>query len=114
MVVGFYKGALRTETGADVAVSWAETGFGMTARVAGADELLHEFNADQLIAAEPIATLELPGLDRDGIEIIVRAVLEGRYLDMPGVKGKGDALLFILVNEALHRLAEIAKDDDEQ
>ncbi len=49
-----------------------------------------------------MTTLDLPGLDREGVEVITGNILKGGYLDMPGVKGKGEAVLFMLVNEALH------------
>ena len=113
MVVTFYKGVLRTETGAEVAVSWVETDFGVTALVSGTDELVHELKLEQITDVEPIITLDLPGLDREGVEVVIDNILKGGYLDMPGVKGKGEAVLFILVNETLHRLAEIAKDENE-
>ena len=113
MMVTFYKGTLRPETGAEVAVSWAETDFGVTALVSGSDELVHEPKLEQVTDVEPVTTLDLSGLDREGVEVVIDNILKGGYLDMPGVKGKGEAVLFILVNEALHRLAEIARDDDE-
>jgi hypothetical protein len=113
MVVTFYKGVLRTETGTEVAVSWAETDFGVTALDSGSDELVHELKLEQIADVAPVTTLDLPGLDRDGVEVIVDNILKGGYLDMPGVKGKGEAVLFILVNEAIHELAEIAEDEKE-
>jgi hypothetical protein len=113
MMVTFYKGTLRTETGAEVAVSWAETDFGVTALISGSDELVHDLKSEQIADVEPVTTLDLPGLDREAVEVIIGNILKGGYLDMPGVKGKGEAVLFILVNEALHRLAEIAKDENE-
>jgi hypothetical protein len=114
MIVTFHKGTLRKKDGADVAVSWAETDFGVTALLSGSDELVHELDMEQMTAVESVATLDLPGLDREAIDVIVESILKGGYLDMPGVKGKGEAVLFILVNEALHQLAEIAKYDDEE
>jgi hypothetical protein len=113
MMVTFYKGALRTETEAEVAVSWAESDFGVTALVTGSDELVHELKLEEIADVEPVTTLDLTGLDREGVEVIVGNILKGGYLDMPGVKGKGEAVLFILVNEALHQLAEIAEDENE-
>jgi len=113
-MVTFYKGALRTETGAEVAVSWAETDFGVTALVTGSDELVHELKLEQIIEVEPVTKLDLPGLDWQEVEVITGNILKGGYLDMPGVKGKGEAVLFILVNEALHRLSEIAEDENEE
>jgi hypothetical protein len=113
MMVTFYKGTLRTETGAEVAVSWAESDFGVTALVTGSDELVHKLRLKQIADVEPVTTLDLGGLDREGVEVITGNILKGGYLDMPGVKGKGEAVLFILVNEALHRLSEIAEDENE-
>jgi hypothetical protein len=113
MIVNFYKGALRTETGAEVTVSWAETDFGVTALVAGSDELVHELDVERLAASELITRIDLPGLDREGIETVTGNILKGGYLDMPGVKGKGEAVLFVLLNEAIHELAEIARDENE-
>jgi hypothetical protein len=114
MIVTFYKGTLRTKDRADAAASWAETDFGVTVLVSGSDELVHELDMEQMAAVESLATLDLPGLDREGIEVIVANILKGGYLNLPGVKGKGEAVLFILVNEAIHRLAEIAKEENEE
>jgi hypothetical protein len=113
MIVNFYKGTLRKESEVDLGVSWAETDFGVTALVSGSDELVPELKLEQITDVESVTTLDLPGLDRGGVEVIVENILKGRYLSMPGVKGKGEAVLFILVNEALHQLAEIAKDVNE-
>jgi hypothetical protein len=113
MLVTFYKGTLRTDTGCDIAVSWAETDAGVTALVSGSDELIRELDLEQISTVEPVAVFDLPGLDREGVEVIVGSILKGKYLDMPGVKGKGEAVLFVLVNEALHQLAEIAAEENE-
>jgi hypothetical protein len=114
MIVTFYKGTFRKKDRADVAVCWAETDFGVTALLSGADELVRELDMEQIAAVESVVALDLPELDREGIDVIVESILKGRYLDMPGVKGKGEAVLFILVNEAIHRLAEIAKEENEE
>jgi hypothetical protein len=113
MIVTLYKGALRTETGTEVAISWAETDFGLTALVSGSDELVHELQLEQIANIEVVTTLDLPGLDREGVEVIAGSILKGGYLDMPGVKGKGEAVLFVLLNEAIHELVEIAEDEKE-
>ncbi len=114
MMVNFYKGTVTTKTGIEVSVSWAETDSGVSALVSGSDELVHELDEKQVTVVEPMASLDLPGLDSEGIAVIVGNILRGGYLDMPGVKGKGEAVLFMLVNEAIHRLAEIAKDENEE
>jgi hypothetical protein len=113
MIVTFYKGALRTETGDEVAISWAETDFGLTALISGSDKLVHELDVERLAASELITRIDLPGLDREGFEVIAGSILKGGYLDMPGVQGKGEAVLFVLLNEAIHELGEIAKDENE-
>lgn len=113
MIVTFYQGTLRGETGAELAVSWAETDFGVTALVSGSDELIHGLTVDHITLVEPVTTLDLPGIDREGIDVIVGDILKGGYLDMPGVRGKGEAVLFILVNEAIHRLSEIAEHESD-
>jgi len=113
MIVTFYKGSLRTETGNEVAISWAETDFCVTALVSGSDELVHELKLGQIANIEVVTTLDLPGLDREGVEVIAGNILKGGYLDMPGVKEKGDAVLFVLLNEAIQELGEIAKDENE-
>ena len=51
-----------------------------------------------------ITSLDLTGLDEDSTRTIVRNILQGDYLEKPGVRGKGDAVLFMLVNEAIHVL----------
>jgi hypothetical protein len=114
MIVTFYKGTLRTKDRADVATFWAETDFGVTGLPSGSDELVHELDMKQMTAVDPVVTLDLPGLDCERMDVIVESILKGGYLDMPGVKGKGEAVLFILVNEAIHRLAEIAKEENEE
>jgi hypothetical protein len=114
MLVTFYKGALRTKDGSEIAVSWAETDFGVMGLASGSEDLVHEIDTGQITVIEPIAAFDLPGLDSEGVEVVVGSILKGKYLDMPGVKGKGEAVLFVLVNEALHQLAEIAKYNYEE
>jgi hypothetical protein len=113
MRVIFHKGLLRTDTGEQVAVTWAEMDFGVIALVAGAKELIRELDIAQITVAEAVISLDLPGLDQEGIEMIAGSILSGGYLDMPGVEGKGEAVLFVMVNEAVHRLNQIVEEEEE-
>lgn len=56
----------------------------------------------------PVTLLDLPGLDRESLEFFLDVILEGGYLARPGVSGNGEAIIFVVVNEALHVLDEVA------
>ena len=112
MRVDFSSGILRGERDADYATSWAKTPFGMMVPARDEEGLLQVFDELRIVSEELIASVDLPGLDRVHLEEIVRSVLQGGYLARPGIKGKGDALIFALVNEALHRLAQIAREEE--
>jgi len=111
MQIDFLRGTIHVKSGEGVleqVVYWASTPFGVDAALQGSEETLDHFDPDQALGSELITTLDLTGLDTEGALLIVRAILTGGYLDRPGVKHKGDAVLFVLVNEALHAL-----EDDE-
>jgi hypothetical protein len=65
-----------------------------------------------IVREELITTCELPGLDREGMETIVSNILERGYLERQGVHSKGEAVLFLLINEAIHAMEEIAHKED--
>lgn len=111
MRVVFSKGMLRGERESEYPASWAETPFGIMSLVPGDEQALQLVDEERIVSGESIAEVELPGLDRDHIEEIVRSVLAGGFLDKPGIKGKGDAVIFALVNEALHRMTQISADE---
>jgi hypothetical protein len=111
MQVVFSKGVLQSELGSEYPASWARTPFGIMSLVPGEDEALEFMEEARVVSEKPIAKVDLPGLDRDHIDEIVRSVLAGGFLDKPGIEGKGDAVIFALVNEALHRLDQIAADE---
>ena len=111
MWVVFFKGVLQGERGIEYPASWAKTPFGIMTLVLGDDEALQLVDEERIVSEELIAEVDLPGLDRDHLEEIVRSVLAGGFLDKPGIKGKGDAVIFALVNEALHRMTQIAADE---
>jgi len=109
--VQFCKGILEREPGQEVTATWAVTPFGIVAATAGANPELLAVRPEQVIATETITSLELPGLDQEGMEAIVVNILQGRYLEKPGIEDKGEAILFVLVNEAIHELERLRADE---
>lgn len=104
MKVVFFQGLMRHSTGKQVPAQWAQTPFGIMGIDEGDETDLRILDSTSLEPLEEIAVVDLTGLDREGVEVIVLNILSGNYLDKPGVKGGGDAVLFILVNEALQVL----------
>ena len=112
MRVDFYKGEIvRDKTGPKIAY-WAKTPHNVVAQIGDETELLEDLNQAKIVSEELITSLNLPGLDRAGIETIVTSILRGGYLTKPGVKDKGEAVLFILANEAIHELESIEADEN--
>jgi hypothetical protein len=72
---------------------------------------LQTVTAESIIDSEIIASIDLEGLDEAALRFVVRSILRKGHLSKPGVKGKGDAVLFVLVNEALHDLESLKEDD---
>ena len=110
MIVTFFTGTVRTHQGEARAASWANTPFGAMLLVSG-EEHAQGKEAVDVVTEDLVTTCELPGIDRPGMETIVSNILEGRFLERSGVQGKGDAVLFLLVNEAIHALEEIARKE---
>ncbi len=65
-----------------------------------------------IVQADEIATLELPGLGREDLDVLITNILTGGYLDKPGVRSAGEAVLYILVNEAIHQLKELSVNSE--
>lgn len=112
MIVRFCKGLLEREPGQEVTAAWAVTPFGIIAVTAGANPELLAVRPEQVIATEPVTSLDLPGLDQEGMEAIVMNILRGRYLEKPGIEDKGEAILFVLVNEAIHELERLRENEE--
>jgi len=107
MHVTFYKGAIeiRGNSGpGKLVVYWAVAREEVFAVSGPSYEPLADFDPGQAIESEFITELDLTGVDREGLVTMVENILTGGYLDKPGVKGKGEAVLYILVNEALQAL----------
>jgi hypothetical protein len=113
MLVDFYKGAL--EVGGSSGpqkhvVYWAAVSEEIFAVSAPAYEPIVDFDPAQAVEVDFITDLDLAGVDREGLVTLVGNILTGGYLDKPGVKGKGEAVLYILVNEALQALVPEPED----
>lgn len=109
MRVDFFKGIWGRGDGAerqDLVVYWAVTPGRIFACSGPSCDPLSDFDPAKASDAELITALDLTGVDDDNLATIVERILQGGYLDRPGVKGKGEAVLYIIVNEALHALKE--------
>jgi len=111
MIVSFFTGTLASPSGEPRDAVWARTPFGVTVWRPGDEQAALAERID-IVHEELITTCELPGLDREGMETIVSNILTRGYLEKPGVYGKGEAVLFLLVNEAIHILEEIARKEN--
>ncbi|MBI5250285.1 MAG: hypothetical protein HY912_12390 [Desulfomonile tiedjei] len=109
MLVRFWRGIIR-KTSKEIRAFWAESDFGITVFIQGG-EFVQSGEPYEIAAGELMTSLELPGLEREDIEFLIQRILEGGYLEKPGVKGKGDAILYMLVNEALHTLTKLSDVD---
>ncbi len=113
MKVDFYTGILRTKTGDEVVAYWAHTDAGVTAILDSAEETFPISNQSEILKKELITSLDLLDLDQDSVQAIISTILKRGYLKKPGIKDKGEAVLFVLVNEALHELEEIARSEED-
>ena len=112
MEVRFYRGLVRQEDRANVQSVWAEAPFGIMCLADRTGDDVKFITGPDIALSEPIATLDLAGADRESVEAVISSVLKGGYLEKTGVSGGGEAVLFILVNEALHELRRLYEEED--
>ena len=112
MKVDFFTGILRTKTGNEVVAYWAHTDAGDTAILDPAEDTFTIDDRGDILKKELVASLDLFDVDQDSAQAIINTILTRGYLKKPGIKNKGEALLFVLVNEALHELEEIARSEE--
>ena len=112
MHVEFFTGVVKTDSREESRAVWARTPYGCTILMEGKRKPVHASEVTGIVAEDNITSVELPGLDRDMAEIIIAGVLKGGILEKPGIRGKGDAVLFVLLNEALQKLEEASRDED--
>ncbi|MEW6348059.1 MAG: hypothetical protein AB1646_03300 [Thermodesulfobacteriota bacterium] len=114
-VVRFFKGTWRV--GLDGAFDgegyWAHTSFGnMVLRDPESLEVA-VLPATAVLSGELQGSVNLEDLDRAGVACIVANLLAGGYLSRPGIGEREDSLLFLLVNEAIHVLDQIAATNED-
>ncbi len=111
MNVSFYKGVIRETPGEISYECWAETPYGTM--VCSDQEALRVgvILSPHIECADPVTTVDLTGVNLEGLEVLVANILCGGYLDKPGVRNSGESVLYILVNEALHQMEWIRKKE---
>lgn len=111
MRIGFFRGRVAAMGVEGPWLWWAQNGSEFWVLDEDSEEVSRGFNAPKTVYVERITELELPEIDEEGVETIIINILKGGYLKKPGVKDSGEAVLFILVNEALQILSESEKDE---
>ncbi len=110
MRVDFCKGFMRSKKLGNIPKTWACTPHGILALAEEPPYDLVALDESDIIVDHTVTSVDLTGLDDDQTNDIVRNILQGGYLEKPGVKGKGDAVLFMLVNEAIQVLESEAEE----
>ncbi len=108
MKIELFKGHITDASGAEQEAWCARSDFGVRAvAVEGPPDVLITAPLGATVS-EPVTWVELPGLDRESLEFLLDIILKGGYLARPGVRGKGEAVIFMVVNEALHTMDQVA------
>lgn len=108
MKVDFCKGFIRSKARGKIPMTWACTPHGILAAAEDPPYELRLLEEPDVVADHIIATVDLTDLEEGPANEIIRNILQGRYLEKPGVQDKGDAVLFMLVNEAIQVLESAA------
>jgi hypothetical protein len=109
-VVFFFEGILRNSETYPLQIAWAESSFGKRGRTDSGIRIFGDSEIDQITEKRLVTSIDLVGVEAEDAIFIIDAILRGRYCDRPGVRGKHDAALYLLVNEAISRLY-ISVDD---
>ena len=112
MNVEFFTAVLKEDSASEVRVWCAVTPLGLRAFREDQDEIVLSLTVQDLSDVKSIATVDLSSLERNLFEAIVDLILRSGLLGKTGVKNKGDAVLFMLTNEALHTLAQIEREEE--
>jgi hypothetical protein len=110
MKVQFFEGVLQSEEGHIIPVAWARSEFGVRVQVVDQIREIEASELGELSESIPVTVVDLEGLDSVNSNYIVDALLKGRYYKRPGVLGKLDTALYLLVNEALGELSRPTLD----
>ncbi len=109
-MVQFFEGVIKSLKGNSASIVWAESSSGNRAVIDSKIRGLEASEMAQIELKELVTTVDLDGLDVDDSIYIIDAILKGKYYSRPGVKGKLDAALYLLVNEALSELSRPVED----
>jgi len=112
MNADFFRAVLKENSASGAQVWYAITPFGIRAAKQDRDDIVLDLTMNDLAGVESIATVDLSGLDRDLFEAIVDLILKSGLLGKPGVRRKGDAVLFMLTNEAVHALTQVMREEE--
>jgi hypothetical protein len=114
LLVRFCKGVFVPDEQTEVSGSWAETPFGILTLGEDPGRELQRIAADRIVTSEEVAVVDLAGAAPEAMEHIVWNILGRGLLDKPGIASKGDAVLFVLVNEVLHELEAITRKESQE
>ncbi len=109
-IVQFYEGILKSFKCGSAPIVWAESCSGNRVVIDSKIRGLEDSEMVQIGAKELVTAVDLDGLDVDDAIYMIDAILKGKYYSRPGVKGKLDAALYLLVNEAVNELSRPVED----
>ena len=112
MKLVFCKGTFRNASGERVAAAWAQTPSGIVALPAEGASGLLRIDEGSILESDPLVTMDLPGLDEQAMDAVVENILRRGYLDKPGIRGKDEAIFFVLVNEVLTELEGLRQETE--
>ena len=96
--------------GDSLPIIWAESIFGNRGRTNSRIGSFADHEIDLITEKRLVTSIDLVGVEAEDAIFIIDSILRGRYCDRLGVRGKHDAALYLLVNEAVNRLS-ISVDD---
>jgi hypothetical protein len=105
MKIVFLRGSRMTCEGVSAEGFFAQTPIGILASGDDADSVVHV--EGDLGEISEVCALEAPGLDEEGLTALVGRALRRGYLENPAILGNGEALLFVIVNEAVHEMGSL-------
>jgi hypothetical protein len=108
VLITFCKGSLRIRGRGDRTGTWAETPFGVLWLDDDPAAEVECVSPERTLGRAEVTRVDLCTDDRETAETLAREILRRRLLLKPGIAGKGEAVLYVLVNEAIHEMERIA------
>lgn len=106
----FFEGVLRSSDRTPTPIVWAESGFGNRARIGDIIRAIGNVEIAEIDEKSFVTTIDLPGLCVGDAIYLIDAILKNNYHSHPEVRGKLDAALYLLVNEAITVLTTPIED----